>query len=315
MAAKAARQSAMVGGVTCRAALKTAYDDAYFKEYRRMLSEKKGAVRSPESLVIGATMKQMRLSGAAESDVQKERNRFWSEVLRRRGGQVKRVGLSEAAKKAKAWVRHLRITGVSDRVFLTKEYSRVYENNRPESQLLKRKVRAADRWRRDALRLRLKQPHYYRDYLRLKRLTNKSFVLITRLRSRARRLISCKRPKTDEMIGCSSEFFVKWMRSHFQPGMTFDNAALWHIDHVFPLYACQNEEDILKAFLYYNLKPTWNADNIKKGWKITDDGLVAAYLCGITTIAIKRRFQISDSLSAMAERLGFTVSNLQRHAN
>ena len=73
-------------------------------------------------------------------------------------------------------------------------------------------------------------------------------------------------------LGCSIEFFKKYIESKFSPGMTWDNwgRAGWHLDHIIPLssFNLSNRKDFLVAVNYKNIQPLWSLDNIKKGNKI-----------------------------------------------
>ena len=67
-------------------------------------------------------------------------------------------------------------------------------------------------------------------------------------------------------LGCAVEELKKHLESKFQPGMTWKNQGLWHIDHVRPLASFDLTEraQFLQACHYTNLQPLWAAENLKK---------------------------------------------------
>jgi hypothetical protein len=78
--------------------------------------------------------------------------------------------------------------------------------------------------------------------------------------------------KTEEMIGCTTEFLMKHIESQFELNMTWENWGLhgWHIDHIYPLskFNLTDREQLLQACNYRNLKPMWATENRKKHAKI-----------------------------------------------
>jgi hypothetical protein len=100
-----------------------------------------------------------------------------------------------------------------------------------------------------------------------------TFRLIRRMRRRHRKILFAvgdeKSESTDYYLGCTRSFFKKWIKSKFLPGMSFDNAHLWDIDHIQPLssFNMNDLKEQLKAFHYTNTRPMWRKDNIEKGAK------------------------------------------------
>lgn len=65
----------------------------------------------------------------------------------------------------------------------------------------------------------------------------------------------------------SIEQLKAYIESKFQPGMSWDNYGLWHIDHIKPCSAFDFSitEQQFECFHYTNLQPLWKLDNLKKG--------------------------------------------------
>lgn len=87
--------------------------------------------------------------------------------------------------------------------------------------------------------------------------------------------------KTEELLGCSVEFFMNYMAEKFRDGMTWENYGyeFWHIDHIVALYHFDltKEEHQRKAFHYTNLQPLLAKENLVKN-KFVDPNKVKEYL-------------------------------------
>lgn len=80
--------------------------------------------------------------------------------------------------------------------------------------------------------------------------------------------------KTEEILGCTFEYFKLYLESKFEDWMTWENRGKyngelnygWDIDHIIPLDSAETEEDILKLNHYTNLQPLcgYTNRNIKK---------------------------------------------------
>tara|TARA_R110000803_G_scaffold21155_1_gene53533 strand:- start:11 stop:700 length:690 start_codon:yes stop_codon:yes gene_type:complete len=78
----------------------------------------------------------------------------------------------------------------------------------------------------------------------------------------------CKTSKTQEMLGVNWEVCKAHIERQFTKGMTWDNSAEWHIDHIIPLASANTEEELKKLCHYSNLQPLWAIDNLMKSAKI-----------------------------------------------
>jgi hypothetical protein len=110
------------------------------------------------------------------------------------------------------------------------------------------------------------------QYNRKKLDTDPFFRFKSRIRTAVRASFSRTRKgkkatKTEQILGCSSEFFKTYIEGKFSEGMSWDNMNLWHLDHIIPLAEAKTEEDVIKLCHYTNFQPLWAEDNIRKGAK------------------------------------------------
>ena len=82
-----------------------------------------------------------------------------------------------------------------------------------------------------------------------------------------RRLSLGKLSGKSSMHGCSKEYLKFHFEQLFQPGMSWANYGLWHVDHIVPLSSAKTLETVLILCHYTNLQPLWAIDNILKGSK------------------------------------------------
>jgi len=109
-------------------------------------------------------------------------------------------------------------------------------------------------------------------YRNNKRKTDVIFSLITRIRSRLLYAFRAKgykkQTKTHETLGCTWAELKLHIERQFLPGMTWENRAKWHIDHIIPLATAKTEEDVVKLNHHTNLRPMWAQDNLRKSAKL-----------------------------------------------
>jgi len=72
----------------------------------------------------------------------------------------------------------------------------------------------------------------------------------------------------EAILGYSRETLMAHLEAQFTEGMSWENIAAWHIDHVIPRSAFSFQRDTDPGFracwALNNLQPLWAADNLKK---------------------------------------------------
>ena len=76
-------------------------------------------------------------------------------------------------------------------------------------------------------------------------------------------MVTQKKSRSYEILGCSFEDFKKHIESQWEDWMNWDNYGLyngeecygWDFDHIIPLSSCECEEDVYKLNHYSNLQP------------------------------------------------------------
>jgi len=107
-----------------------------------------------------------------------------------------------------------------------------------------------------------------------KKRQNPQYKVLSNLRRRINHVIDGrnKSKKSEELLGCSIENFIKHIESQFKDGMTWENYGRngWHIDHIVPcnLFDLTQEYQQKSCFNYQNMQPLWEHDNISKSDKL-----------------------------------------------
>lgn len=70
--------------------------------------------------------------------------------------------------------------------------------------------------------------------------------------------------RTLSILGCTADELKAHIERQFLRGMTWENRAEWHVDHIVPLCTATNEEEAIALCHYTNLRPMWAIDNLKK---------------------------------------------------
>lgn len=105
-----------------------------------------------------------------------------------------------------------------------------------------------------------------RAYTRKRRAEDPAYAMLCRLRCRLHHALkgSLKPANTMELVGCSPEELKAHIESQFVEGMSWENRAEWHLDHIRPVASFQDPADP-RCWHWSNLQPLWAEDNIRKG--------------------------------------------------
>ena len=67
----------------------------------------------------------------------------------------------------------------------------------------------------------------------------------------------------------TTEELARHLEDQFTDGMTWENMAYWHIDHIRPIssfcFESFDDPEFLECFALSNLQPLWGWDNSRKG--------------------------------------------------
>jgi hypothetical protein len=112
-----------------------------------------------------------------------------------------------------------------------------------------------------------------RDYQNNKEKVDTFFKIKRRIRNRLYYGVKSKNwkknTKFSEYIGCDQQTFMSHISTQFTEGMSWDNYGEWHLDHIMPLDASSNVDELYKLAHYTNLRPLWGQDNYIKSNKFT----------------------------------------------
>lgn len=82
---------------------------------------------------------------------------------------------------------------------------------------------------------------------------------------------SKKSKKTEEILGCTLEFFVSYILNLCSPYITLKDFSRYgyHLDHIIPISSAKSQKEVIKLNHYTNFQPLWWRDNIRKSNKIS----------------------------------------------
>lgn len=110
----------------------------------------------------------------------------------------------------------------------------------------------------------------YKQEWELKHRNDKILKIKRNLRRRVAHVLKgrSKADKTFNLIGCTPEFFIKYIESLWADGMSWENYGPkgWHVDHIIPCYSfdLSQEEEQRRCFHYTNQRPLWAWQNLSR---------------------------------------------------
>jgi len=194
--------------------------------------------------------------------------------------------LREYRKKNKNVLKKKRADKIKNNYKKYRQMKRDYEKN-SESYRKWKKNYQAKYYRKNKIKLNKKHKNWVRKNKNKMRLyaqkkhykmmkTNIQYKIKRNLRKRLqielRKKFVSKKSSIEKILGCSVDFFKKYIESKFVEGMSWDNYGFygWHIDHIIPCvkFNLEYEEEQKKCFNYKNLQPLWATENLSKGGRI-----------------------------------------------
>jgi len=125
------------------------------------------------------------------------------------------------------------------------------------------------------------------EYHKKKLLTDECFKIRQRVKVRIHSCLNKvglkKDQRTEDILGCSIEYFRQYLESKFSPGMSWDNFGNhadngqkqigWHIDHIIPCasWNLTDPVELKLCFHYRNCTPMWGLENLSKCAKFSLD--------------------------------------------
>ena len=111
-----------------------------------------------------------------------------------------------------------------------------------------------------------------KEYIKKRREEDPLFSLKMNIRSRTAQAIKSKSwhpgGYNERLFGADRDTVIKHLERKFERGMTWENRALWHIDHIVPLSSANDEKQLYSLSRYTNLSPKWKNENLRKSASI-----------------------------------------------
>lgn len=119
-----------------------------------------------------------------------------------------------------------------------------------------------------------KMKDYMNNYIKNKYHNDLHFKIKSLLSSRIRSCIDKERKSFSEFLGCTTDFFKKWIEFQFNEYMNWENhGEYWHFDHVQPCasFDLTIQDEIYKCFSWKNIRPLNATENIIKKDKYDEE--------------------------------------------
>ena len=123
-------------------------------------------------------------------------------------------------------------------------------------------------------RNREKIKNYKKHYMRKRKESHLNFTLICNIRTRTNKAFISqnikKTNKTIDLLGCSPEFFRRWIVHQLYGDMTENYGSVWTLDHCYLLSKTNlsDKNEMIKSTSWINIRPMYSTENNLKGSKI-----------------------------------------------
>lgn len=215
--------------------------------------------------------------------------------------KAKLASPEEREKRAASRLLNRAKDAVAERAYRLKNAERIKEKKRQYRQKNAEKILAYQRkWQSEnRMRLRGWDRSAYND--------SPAHRLSKLIRNRIADCLKGRKQKLHIAVGCTVDELRKHIESTFKHGMSWENHGDWHIDHILPLASAgADEESILKAFHWSNMRAEWGIENKRKSARLTADSIRVAANLGISRL-LKLRFAVSGDVAALAEAAGIII--------
>jgi len=150
-----------------------------------------------------------------------------------------------------------------------KEYYKRIKNDSNASEKLKERSRInTKKWRdenKELLSQRIKE----------RKTTDPVYKLVDSIRTliwiSIKKMGFDKNGRTEDILGCNFDLFMKHIEEQFKEGMTWENHGQWHLDHKKPISWAKSEEEVYELNHYTNFQPLWASENLTKNNKWSDE--------------------------------------------
>ena len=129
-----------------------------------------------------------------------------------------------------------------------------------------KKVETMRKWRENNPARRLELQRRVSQKRRLCPAERVKDSLSARLRTLLFNSAAVKAGQIERICGCTREQLAAHLEAKFTEGMSWDNYAEWHIDHIRPCasFDLTDETQQRECFHFSNLQPLWALDNLLK---------------------------------------------------
>ena len=166
---------------------------------------------------------------------------------------------------------------------LTKNKAEYYQNNKED---IKTNIKKWQKENPEKVKLSKKKhadknKKYYqlknKEWESKKRQTDPEYKITRNLRSLIgqsfSRILKSKlkrSKKSEELLGCTFEFFIVYIKAQLTEGMNFKNYGEWELDHIKPIALAKSLKEVEDLNHYTNFRPTWRSHNREKSSKIEE---------------------------------------------